>query len=107
MNLGPTAALNSLWLLCLLVPAALMITAPPLGTVLGEEPPAAVIITDTVDYCDHLQRMIGDRAAHAGEAHRLFVEGRRMCDHGDVRSGIARLRQALILVRHYPAPSPH
>jgi hypothetical protein len=82
----------------------LLCALPPLvaATARGEEPPPAVILTDTEEYCDHLQHLIGDRAAHVTEAHRLFVEGRRMCDHGEVRAGIARLRQALILVRHHP-----
>ncbi len=88
------------WMLLLLLPALLAATAR------GEEPPPAVILTDTEEYCDHLQHLIGDRAVRVSEARRLFVEGRRMCDHGEVRAGIARLRQALILVRHHSTVAP-
>ena len=100
MNSGLKAALRTFWAICLVVPAF------PAATVRGEEYPPAVILTDTVEYCDHLQRLIGDRAARTPEAHRLFNEGRRMCDHGEIRAGIARLRQALILVRTRPAQAP-
>jgi hypothetical protein len=86
--------LRPLWVLCLVIPGVTAVAAR------GEDNPPAVIITDTEAYCDHLQQMIGDRALHVPDARRLFAEGRRMCDHGEVRAGIARLRQALIIVRH-------
>jgi hypothetical protein len=89
-----TTALRPFWMLLFAASAMLAATAR------GEEPPPAIILTDTEEYCDRLQQMIGDRAAHVTEARRLFIEGRRMCDHGEVRAGIARLRQALIIVRH-------
>ena len=70
----------------------------------AQDPPPA-ITTDTVEYCDHLQHMVADRASRLAEVRRLLNDGHRMCDHGEIRGGIARLRKALMLTRPHPAPS--
>jgi hypothetical protein len=64
-----------------------------------------VVLTDTVEYCDQLQHRLLDHPGWTTDVKRLFAEGRQMCDHGDIRLGINRLRQALrILNHHIPAP---
>lgn len=64
-----------------------------------EQPPVAVT-TDTVEYCVQLQGLVSAKAPLPPDVKRLFVEGRRMCDHGEVRPGIARLRRAMWLLHH-------
>jgi hypothetical protein len=74
------------------------------GVAWAQETPVSVI-TDTWEYCSQLEARIAQRPNHPGEVRRLELEGRRMCDHGDVRGGIARLRQALVLLKH-PQEAP-
>ena len=56
--------------------------------------------TPTADYCAHLNREVArqgrgpDRIARA-----LADEGARMCDRGQYRGGVVRLRRALALMR--------
>jgi hypothetical protein len=68
---------------------------------LGQEAAVPAITTDTLEYCVNLQQMVVQRGSRLPEVHKLLNEGRRMCDHGEIRAGIARLRQALILSRHH------
>jgi hypothetical protein len=68
-----------------------------------EQPPyAARVTTDTPEYCAHLLSRIGRVRARVEEpaqrADTLTAEGRRLCAHGHVRPGIARLRRALLLL---------
>jgi hypothetical protein len=68
------------------------------------------ITTDTPEYCQKLLNRIGELVRLAAapvphEATSLTTEGERMCDHGQTRGGIMRLRSALLLMeqRHGPA----
>jgi hypothetical protein len=68
------------------------------------------ITTDTPEYCQKLLNRIGDvvRLAAAPiprEAHDLTTEGRRMCDHGQTRGGIMRLRSALMIMEKGDGPA--
>ena len=69
----------------------------------AQEAPPVVVLTDTVDYCDQLQKNIQQHAVLPPEAKRLYTEGRQMCDHGEVRAGINRLRRALRILNHHTA----
>jgi len=62
-----------------------------------------VVITDTWEYCGQLEARIAQRPNRPPAVKRLELEGRRMCDHGDVHGGITRLRQALMMLKHPPA----
>jgi hypothetical protein len=59
---------------------------------------AASVTTDTMLYC----RMLAARVEASGTmpplAHALWLEGRAMCEHGQVRPGLARLRRAMMIV---------
>lgn len=62
------------------------------------------ITTDTVEYCFHLFDQVSDllhaaRTPTPREVTDLTTEGQRMCDHGQTRGGIIRLRRALMLIR--------
>jgi hypothetical protein len=71
------------------------------------------VISDTPQYClqllDRVSRLV--RLAPGPppeEVASLSTEGRRMCDQGQVRGGILRLRRALMLMRQQESgiPSP-
>jgi hypothetical protein len=66
----------------------------------AQEPPPAMVLTDTVEYCTHLQHLILDRPVRPPDVTRLLIEGRRMCEHGEVRRGVSRLRSAIWLLHH-------
>ncbi len=53
------------------------------------------ILTDTPAYCMDLARLVNMRDTRPPEVDRLAAEGRDMCDHGEVRGGILRLRRAV------------
>jgi hypothetical protein len=76
------------------------------GAALPQEPsaPPVAVLTDTVEYCGQLQRMILKRPNRPADINKLLAEGQRMCDHGEVRPGIARLRRALWLLHHRATP---
>ncbi len=66
----------------------------------GDPPPH--LTTPTADYCAHLNREVGRQqgsGAPQPSARSLAEEGARMCDRGQYRGGVVRLRRALILMR--------
>src|SRR5947209_8360279 len=87
---------------CLPLGAALLLSGPPVSAQVNEAgAPPMEVITDTPEYCQKLLNRISDlvRLATAPvphEAANLTKEGRRMCDHGQTRGGIMRLRSALM-----------
>lgn len=72
--------------------------------VAGQSPPQQVT-SDTPQYCLHLLDRVSEMVRSAGtppphEVAYLSNEGQRMCDQGQTRGGILRLRQALMLMLH-------
>jgi hypothetical protein len=70
----------------------------------GETPPQQVT-SDTPQYCLHLLDRVSEMVRLAGspppqEVASLSSEGQRMCDQGQTRPGILRLRRALMLMMH-------
>jgi hypothetical protein len=63
----------------------------------GEVP--VQVTTDTAAYCARLARRMALTPQPSAQATRLAAEGRALCVRGDVRDGIRRLRQALLLSR--------
>ncbi len=63
----------------------------------GEVP--VQVTTDTAGYCAHLARRMALTPQPSTQAARLAAEGRALCGRGDVRDGIRRLREALLLSR--------
>jgi hypothetical protein len=63
--------------------------------------PPAQVMTDTPEYCvtlrDKLDQMESSRPV-LEEVRSLEIEGRRLCDAGETRGGILRLRHALMLM---------
>src|SRR5215472_14182053 len=70
--------------------------------VTGEAPPQEVT-TDTPAYCLRLLDQVGELVRNTAspppqEVTFLSSEGQRMCDQGQTRGGIMRLRRALLLM---------
>jgi hypothetical protein len=62
-----------------------------------------VVTSDTPEYCLHLLDRISEMVRLAAapvprEVTDLTTEGHRMCAHGQTRSGIMRLRSALMIM---------
>ena len=71
------------------------------GSGVGQTAPMRVT-TDTAEYCrqldDRLSRTLSATSRRPSpEVEELANDGRRMCDQGEIRAGILRLRQALRL----------
>jgi hypothetical protein len=91
------------WPIGLVTAAAAWLTVLT-GPVISEEP-VAHVTTDTPEYClqllDRVSAMVNVASAPPpSEVTSLSTEGQRMCDHGQLRGGIARLRRALLLLQH-------
>jgi hypothetical protein len=74
------------------------------GPVVSQSPPQQVT-SDTPQYCLHLLDRVSELVRVAGspppqEVVYLSSEGQRMCDQGQTRGGILRLRRALLLMLH-------
>ena len=72
--------------------------------VIGQAPPQEVT-TDTPAYCLRLLDRVGELVRNTGspppqEVTFLSNEVQRMCDQGQTRGGILRLRRALVLLMH-------
>jgi predicted small lipoprotein YifL len=71
----------------------------PLGLPVADgQTPVEQVTTDTPEYCLHLLerlRQIERGRPPSQDVAFLSDEGRRMCDHGQVRAGITRLRRAM------------
>ncbi len=72
-----------------------------LAPVMGQPPQQ--VISDTPEYCLHLLDRVSELVRGAAtpppqEVTFLSSEGQRMCDQGQTRGGILRLRQALLLM---------
>lgn len=70
------------------------------------------VTTDTPEYCHQLADRVHSLVqVSSGKPPRevadLSIEGQKMCDHGQTRGGIMRLRQAILMMKHDdPARSP-
>ncbi len=87
-----------LTLLALLAPACLPASPSPAAGL--ADPPSFALMTDTPAYCGQLARQVADRHSPVLDVQRLLAEGRELCDRGEVRGGIRRLRRALVLLHH-------
>ncbi len=75
--------------------------------VAGQSTPAQVT-TDTPQYClqllDRVSELVRINTHPPQEVTNLSTEGQRMCDQGQTRGGIMRLRRALVLLRQGGEP---
>jgi hypothetical protein len=79
----------------------LLLAAAPAA---AEDPPSFALTTDTPQYCAQLAKQVGDRHSTIADVKRLLGEGHDMCDRGEIRGGIRRLRRALVILHHRKPP---
>ncbi len=70
----------------------------------GAQSGALQVTSDTPEYCLHLLERVSSLVAVSPlppppDVARLSSEGQRMCDHGETRGGIIRLRRAWLLMK--------
>lgn len=84
-----------------------LLLSPAAATVAADEPSASVkdaapmvVTSDTDAYCESLSRQIDQQGEPLPQAV-VFLrnQGRHLCAQGEVRSGINRLRRALMVLR--------
>jgi len=97
----PTVRHTSLAVLACLGAGLAVFAALPVAS----QPPPEQVTSDTSEYCLHLLDRVGDMVRMATapppqEVTSLSTEGQRMCDQGQTRAGILRLRRALLLMMH-------
>jgi len=88
-------------LACLGIGGFVLVGAMPVH---GQAPPQR-ITSDTPEYCLQLLDQVSQLVRIAGasppqEVSSLSSEGQRMCDQGQTKGGILRLRRALMLMTH-------
>jgi hypothetical protein len=81
------------------------------ATPVVSQPPPQRVTSDTPEYCLHLLDRVSEMVRLAGappphEVAYLSSEGQRMCDQGQTRGGILRLRRALMLMLHQGGGGP-
>jgi hypothetical protein len=84
----------------LALPVFLLVAAPCLAPCLADEAPSFVLTTDTPAYCTQLAKQVEARHSTLMDVQRLLAEGRDLCDRGQIRGGIRRLRRALVILHH-------
>ena len=77
-----------------------MVLAAPDGD--GPDTRTMVVTSDSSAYCRSLSGAIEAHGALPREVRELKVEGDGMCNEGQVRGGIARLRRALMVLHKEP-----
>lgn len=70
------------------------------------------VTSDTPEYCQKLVDRVHDLEEVAPgkpprEVADLSVEGQKMCQKGQTRGGILRLRQAILMMKHEDPPISH
>jgi hypothetical protein len=80
-----------------LSPLLMLLVALP---ALADDLPSFSVTTDTPQYCTQLAKQVTDRHSLIPDVLRLLAEGRDMCDRGETRGGIRRLRRALVILHH-------
>jgi len=66
---------------------------------LHAQPAPVAVTTDTPEYCARMTTQVEARPDLTAEMHRLLDEGRHLCQRGEVRGGIMRLRRAMLLIQ--------
>jgi hypothetical protein len=77
----------------------------------AHDPVPFEVTTDTPEYCIYLQDRVQSQVQLTSsppppEVADLSAEGHKMCEHGQTRGGIMRLRRALLLLLHDDGPAP-
>lgn len=78
----------------------------PFHPIRADAEPGPPVTSDTPEYCLHLLDEVSQMVRVAPspppqEVSALSTEGQRMCNHGQTRPGILRLRRAWMLMRSF------
>ncbi len=78
-----------------------------LATAARAQTPPPRITSDTAEYCAALKQRFDGIARRAqtpvtAEVSELYIAGGRMCEHGQIRGGLLRLRRAIVILSHSP-----
>jgi hypothetical protein len=60
------------------------------------------VSSDTYEYCSKLEHRVDAMPNRTDEVRKLVLQGHQLCDHGQIRAGIADIRRALLLMKHKP-----
>ncbi len=74
---------------------------------LHAQPAPVAVTTDTPEYCERMTTRVATCPDLTAEMHRLLDEGRHLCERGEVRGGIMRLRRAMLLIHGREHADPH
>ncbi len=58
------------------------------------------ITSDTPAYCEQLATKMNTLGSMPPRAHALWLQGQALCERGQIRAGLARLRRAMIIARN-------
>lgn len=82
-----------------------MLMSLPTARGLAQDAPPIPLTSDTAQYCAQLAKQITDWHSSLPEVARLLADGREMCEQGEVRSGLRRLRRALVILHRRRDPA--
>ena len=72
----------------------------PAGGALTADPQAPMQMTgDTMEYCMQLEHRISADPKRTAEVRQLVRQGHQLCDHGQVRLGLTKMRRAFMMLR--------
>jgi hypothetical protein len=80
-------------------PAAAEGAPIPVRQDFGERDAPMPVLSDTPEYCATLENRVRRQRNRPPEVEELLREGHLLCDHGQVREGIAQLRRALLMLK--------
>jgi hypothetical protein len=84
-----------------------MLLCLPAARASAQDGPPIPLTSDTAQYCAQLAQQITDRHSSLPDVARLLADGRDLCEQGEVRSGLRRLRRALVILhRRKDKPAP-
>jgi hypothetical protein len=87
--------------------AGVALLPPATGQSVSNQAAPDRVTTDTPAYClqllDRVSELVRALPSPPQEVTSLSTEGQRMCDQGQTRGGIMRLRRALVLLRQQAA----
>ena len=106
------SAVRVILIVCLaLAPGVWFVTAGgPVAAQQTGDADTMEVTSDTPQYCQYLHSRVDSQVHLASappprEVTDLSAEGERMCEHGQTRAGIMRLRRALLLLMHDDGPA--
>jgi hypothetical protein len=103
-TMSPARSITMAGLMALLGAIPMIFATPVAAQIQAPQSNPMVVTTDTPEYCLHLLDRVSDLVRTAvspvpREVTDLTTEGHRMCEHGETKGGIRRLRSALMMMR--------